>query len=242
MGMFRTTTAAVATMAVLAVSCGTDDGGDQADAERVAALEDRLADAEQRTAELAAENADLEAELEAARAEADGEADDGADDDATDDGDGAGTVRVRRTVDARGAAPQPIRSPEGLSEQLRLLFDPGEVPEGFEPATTEWGSRPVPDGLEEVYGSPGELAMALAAGLDAESLGMEQWETTTRVLLDPSDDDQAYVAVLSWGFADDAVAGRDVRMTITRTDEGWAPGGAEERHHCRRGVDGDLCL
>jgi hypothetical protein len=62
------------------------------------------------------------------------------------------------------------------------------------------------------------------------------------VLLDQSDPDQAYVAVLSYGMADDAVAGRDVRMTITRSDDGWEPGGAEERFHCMRGVDGDLCV
>jgi hypothetical protein len=139
-------------------------------------------------------------------------------------------------------APQPIRSAEGLHEQLRLRFGPDEVPDGFEPGTTDWRDREPPAELEETYDTPGALAFALAAALDAEVLGADLWETTTRVLHDQSDDDQAYVAVLSWGFADDAVVGRDVRMTITRTDDGWTPGGTEERSHCLRGVDDDLCV
>jgi hypothetical protein len=137
--------------------------------------------------------------------------------------------------------PQPIRSAEGLHEQLRLRFEADELPEGHEPGTTDWRDREPPAGLAETYDTPGELAFALAAGLDAEVLGEDLWETTTRVLHDRSDDEQAYVAVLSWGFADDALVGRDVRMTITRTPGGWAPGGIEERHHCLRGVDDEVC-
>jgi hypothetical protein len=138
--------------------------------------------------------------------------------------------------------PQPIRSAEGLHEQLRLRSAPGELPEGHEPGSTDWRDREPPADLGDRYDTPGELALALAAALDAELLGEELWETTTRVLPDHSDDDQAYVAVLSWGFADDAVVGRDVRMTITRTGDGWAPGDVEERHHCLRGVDDDVCV
>jgi hypothetical protein len=139
-------------------------------------------------------------------------------------------------------APQPIRSAEGLHEQLRLRFGTDELPEEHEPGTTDWRDREAPADVAETYDTPGELAFALAAALDAEALGEDLWETTTRVLHDQSDADQAYVAVLSWGFADDAVVGRDVRMTITRTDGGWAPGGVEERHHCLRGVDDDVCV
>jgi hypothetical protein len=138
--------------------------------------------------------------------------------------------------------PQPIRSAEGLHEQLRLRAAPGELPEDHEPGSTDWRDREPPADLGDGHDTPGELALALAAALDAELLGEELWETTTRVLPDHSDGDQAYVAVLSWGFADDAVVGRDVRMTITRTGDGWAPGDVEERHHCLRGVDDDGCV
>jgi hypothetical protein len=137
---------------------------------------------------------------------------------------------------------QPIRSAEGLHEQLRLRSASGELPEGHDPGSTDWRDREPPADLGDGYDTPGALALALAAALDAELLGEELWESTTRVLPDHSDDDQAYVAVLSWGFADDAVVGRDVRMTITRTGDGWAPGAAEERHHCLRGVDDDVCV
>jgi hypothetical protein len=230
--MRRTTTATVALAALVAVACGTEDGDDQAASEeRIAALEEELAQAERRADELADRNAELEAELEAERADSDPEPrtdeDEPTEPDATPD---------------PAPSPQPMRSAEGLNEQLRLLFDPGDLPEGYEPGSTDWRPHDPPADLDDTYGSPGELAIALAAALDAGSLGQDLWETTTRVLLDQSDPDQAYVAVLSYGMADDAVAGRDVRMTITRSDDGWEPGGAEERFHCMRGVDGDLCV
>jgi hypothetical protein len=230
--MRRTATATVALAALVAVACGTEDGDDQAAGEdRIAALEEELAQAARRADELAEENAELEAELEAARADEDPEA--GTDEE--------GTTGPDEALEP-AASPQPMRSAEGLNEQLRLLFAPGELPEGYEPGSTDWRPRDAPADLDGSFGSPGELAFALAAALDAGSLGQDLWETTTRVLLDQSDPDQAYVAVLSFGMADDAVAGREVRMTITRSDDGWEPGGAEERFHCMRGVDGDLCV
>jgi hypothetical protein len=230
----RTTTATVALAALVAVACGTEDGDDRAASEeRIAALEDELAQAERRADDLAQENAELEAELEAERADEDAET--RSDEDRTVED---GTDESPQP----DASPQPMRSAEGLNEQLRLLFDRGDLPEGYEPGSTDWRPHDPPADLDGSYGSPGELALALAAALDAESLGQDLWETTTRVLLDQSDPDQAYVAVLSYGMADDAVAGRDVRMTITRSDGGWEPGGAEERFHCLRGVEGDLCV
>jgi hypothetical protein len=229
----RTTTATVALTALVTVACGTEDGSDQAATEeRIAALEEELAQAERRADDLAEENAELEAELEAERADDGPEAT--TDEDETPDPD--------ETPDEPASTPQPMRSAEGLNDQLRLLFDRGDLPEGFEPGSTDWRPHDPPEDLDDSYGSPGELAIALAAALDAEALGPDLWETTTRVLMDQSDADQAYVAVLSYGMADDAVAGRDVRMTITRSDDRWAPGGAEERFHCLRGVDDDLCV
>jgi hypothetical protein len=233
----RTTTATIALAALVTVACGTEDSSDQAATdERIAALEQELAQAERRADDLADENAELEAELEAELSA------ERADDRADDRADGDGATDPDEAPHEPAASPQPMRSAEGLNEQLRLLFDPGDLPEGYEPGSTDWRALDPPGGLDDTYSSPGELAIALAAELDAEALGQDLWETTARVLLDQSDPEQAYVAVLSYGMADDAVAGRDVRMTVTRSDDGWEPGGAEERFHCLRGVDADLCV
>jgi hypothetical protein len=226
-----TSTTVVALTALLTVACGAgEDVGPAADEPSVAVEDDEATEEDH--------GGDAEARDDAGDADAgDAEA---ADEDHGDAGDGDGDDPTAPD-DGAATSPQPIRSAEGLPEQLRLLFDPGELPEGFEPDTTGWRDHEPPAGLDDAYGSPGALALALAVALDAEALGEDLWETTTRVLLDQSDPDQAYVAVLSWGLADDAVVGRDVRMTITRSDDGWEPGGAEERHHCQRGVDGDRC-
>jgi len=152
----------------------------------------------------------------------------------TDDGDAPGDT---------AATPQPLWSAEGLPEQLRTLLPEGaDLPDGFEPGTTAWQATELPDGLDPDYPTPGALALDLARAADADNLGMDTWETTTRVLPDDADENLAYVAVLSYGYGDDAVAGRDLRITITRDGEDWTAGGAEERFHCRRGVTDDLCV
>ena len=138
------------------------------------------------------------------------------------------------------------RTPEGLIDQLRVhVRDLDALPDEFEPGVTDWTSFEVPDEVDGTYDTPGEVVAELAAVTDAPQLGTDVWETTIRVLLDEDDPDLAYGAVLSWGFLDDSVEGRDVRVTLTRTDDDrWEPGGAEQRFHCMRGVtdDGELCI
>jgi len=139
-----------------------------------------------------------------------------------------------------------LRTPEGLIDQLRVyLRDLDALPDEFEPGVTDWTSFEVPDEVDGTYDTPGEVVAELAAVTDAPQLGTDVWETTIRVLLDEDDPDLAYGAVLSWGFLDDSIEGRDVRITLTRTDDDrWEPGGAEQRFHCMRGVtdDGELCI
>jgi hypothetical protein len=138
------------------------------------------------------------------------------------------------------------RTAEGLVDQLRdHVRDRDALPEGFEPGATAWQPFDVPDEVRDRYATPGEAVMALAEALDGPQLGTEVWETTVRVLPDEDDPDLAHGAVLSWGFLDDSVEGRDVRVTLTRTDDdAWEPGGAEQRFRCLRGVtdDGELCI
>jgi hypothetical protein len=138
------------------------------------------------------------------------------------------------------------RTAEGLIDQLRVyLRDLDALPDGFEPGVTNWTEFEVPEEVQDVYDTPGEVMAQLAAVEDAPQLGTDVWETTIRVLLDEDDPDLAYGAMLSWGFLDDSVEGRDVRITLTRTDDDqWEPGGAEQRFQCIRGVtdDGELCL
>ena len=144
------------------------------------------------------------------------------------------------------ARPAPLRAPEALIDQPRVyLRDLDDLPEGSEPGVTDWTAFEVPDEVQGVYGTPGEVVAQLAAVEDAPRLGTEVWETTIRVLLDDDDPDLAYGAMLSWGLLDDSIEGRDVRITLTRTDDDrWQPGGAEQRFHCIRGVtdDGELCV
>jgi regulator of replication initiation timing len=229
--------AILASAALVLAACGEDEPIDDAGAqERIEELEAELDETREEAARLLEENEQLHEQVRELREDETDEPDPEAD--ATEDEEPDEEV----DDDPPAAAPQPERTPEGLHEQLRTLFERDE-PEDFDPGTTDWTSAEHPEGLEDAYDSPGALAFDLAAVLDAPSLGMDTWETTTRVLLDEDDPDVAYVAVLSWGFADDAVAGRDYRMTITHDDGAWTPGGAEERFHCRRGVtDDDLCV
>lgn len=224
----------------LAAACGPD-GEEAADAqaqERIAQVEDELERSRDQVETLEQENQALEDEL-AALEDADPEGDpDGAD---PAEEPPASTGPFEDVAD--------IRTAEGLIDQLRVhLRDPeleAEMPEGWEPGMTDWTPFEAPDRVAGTYDTPGEVMAALAAEVDAALLGQDQWETTIRVLLDEDDTDLAYGAVLGWGFKDDSVVGRDIRMTLTRTDDDrWEPGGAEQRQHCMRGVtdDGTACI
>ena len=210
-------------LALALTACGDGNGAGAQDDEgelqaRIAELEQERDAAESRSDELAEENERLEDELVELRA--------GADDDPDD-----------------RPEPAPVRTPEGLVDQLRTHFPRPDEPEEFEPGTTDWRTFELPGDLEDAHDSPGAAASALLEGLQADGLGQDVWEATARVLLDPDDQDMAYAAVLSWGWADDATAGRDVRVTLTRTDDGeWQLGGAEARDHCRRGVTDGMCV
>ena len=225
--MRTTTRALTATMlAVAVIGCADDDTRSDRDQAQIEQLETELTEANAAADELGRELEALQtdyAQLEAELRERD-------------------APDADEPLDPDAPRPQPERSAEGLVDQIRLLLDRGDAPDEFEPDTTPWQPVEALEGLADDYDSPGSLAFDLAATLDRDALGHDLWETTTRVLLDDDDPDLAYVAVLSWGLADDAVAGTDLRMTITRGDDGWQPGGAERRSHCRRGVSDDLCL
>ncbi|TVR32134.1 MAG: hypothetical protein EA388_12465 [Nitriliruptor sp.] len=234
----RNSTSALLLVLLLALTaCGDPEPDDQADPqaqERIEELEAELEQLKDRVGELEQENQALEDEL-AAREDADPEDDPDAADEQP-----APTDPLEDVADTWTA--------EGLIDQLRVhLQDPGleaEMPEGWEPGKTDWVPFEAPDGVAGTYDTPGEVVAALAAAIDAALLGRDQWETTIRVLTDEDDPDLAYGAVLGWGFLDDSVVGRDVRITLTRTDDDrWEPGGAEQRQHCMRGVtdDGTAC-
>lgn len=210
----------VVALALAAAACGVDDGDDDLGA-RLDEVEQERDEAEERAASLAEENERLEEELDELRAELDRDPD-----------------------DEEPPAPEPLRTPEGLVDPLRLHLPRDDLPEGHEPATTAWSPFDLPDELEQTHPSPGRAAGSLLAALEADGLGQDVWEATARVLLDPEDQDTAHAAVLSWGWADDAVEGRDVRVTLTRTEEGqWRLGDAQVRQHCRRGVaDEQRCV
>lgn len=147
-------------------------------------------------------------------------------------------------------APEGLWTADGLVDAMRTHFPlPPDHPEEWEPAPTRWEEVPVPPhfraGRAE-YDSPAELLLNRAAELDGGEeggLGRDIWETTLRVLPHESDPPRATGVILQWGFKDDAVEGRDVRLHMERGDGGWFVTAMELRLHCRRGVTGgDLCL
>jgi hypothetical protein len=146
-----------------------------------------------------------------------------------------GQVEQGRAPDAP-AAP---RTPEGLAEQLHV-WAADLVEDLAAPETGDWAPRDVPEGYDEAAGpafdSPGELVLALAAERYASTLGLD-WEVATRVLLG-ADETTAMGMILAWEFDDDAIAGRDIRLSMVRDDEGsWYVRTMEERIHCRRALD-----
>lgn len=108
---------------------------------------------------------------------------------------------------------------------------------GYTPATTAW--TPLPSEIEASQAaSPGALLTGVIASQHwADILGDAVWEQTTRVLVD--DSGVATGVVLQWGLMDDAVAGRDFRVSMRRTGDMWKVDGVERRFHCRRGVSAD---
>ena len=213
-------------LALALTGCGTGDEAADDLRARLAEAEQQRDDARARASELEEENERLEAEVSALAQEVEGEPDEPDEPD-------------------EPAEPHALSTPEALTEQLRLHFGHGDLPEDFEPGTTGWSAFDLPaEAQQETYDTPGDAASAALTELEGTGLGQEAWEATVRVLLDPEDQDRADAAVLSWGWADDAVIGRDVRISLIRTDEGeWRMEDAEARHHCLRGVsDDDLCV
>jgi hypothetical protein len=220
---------AILLVLLLIAACGEADPPDPEAQQRIEELEAELDHLRDRVDASEQENEALEDELAAIR---DTSPDDDTDDDA------------RAPIEVAS-----VWTAEGLIDQLRVHLRDAraepEMPEGWEPGMTAWVPYEIPDEVRGVYDTPGEVMAELAAVTDAPLLGRDQWEVTIRVLLDEDDPDLAYGVLLGWGFLDDSVIGRDVRITLTRSDdERWEPGGAEQRQHCMRGVSGDqtACL
>lgn len=218
---------ATAALALVLAACSTDD--------TVAELQAELDAARQEAADARAEYDRVAAELDVLLGQGvtPPEPEDEEEDESTEPPSPTGPT---------GDEPSPPRTPPGLVDQLRLLFGQGDLPDEWEPGTTAWQSFDLPDGFaDESFDEIGLLAVELVRALDGPLLGVDVWESTVRAL-PGADGQQGHVAVLSWGFADDALQGRDVRVTVTRGDTGWQAGDAEVRYHCRRGVTADgLC-
>lgn len=231
----RAGASALLACALVLTACGDAGSDPDATADRVEELQDELEQARSRISDLEAETSSLEDQRD--DAQADGSGDDGTEPDGATSDDGAD-----ESSDVLANVADP-RTPEGLTDQVRVHVRDARdlgLPEDWEPNATAWVPYEVPEEVGGTYETPGDVVAALARAADAHLLGRDQWETTIRVLMDEDDPDLAYGAVLSWGYLDDAVSGRDVRITLTRTeDDGWEPGGAEQRFHCLRALDDD---
>lgn len=156
------------------------------------------------------------------------------------------------------AAPPADRGPEaplwrreGLEAQPRMARLRATTPAAleFEPGTTPWQPLKVPPPLtregippeDDPAGTPGGLLLELARALAwTEGLGRETWEQTMRVW---EEEGRAVGVLLEWGFQDDAIAGRDLRVHMARGRGGWYVERLEQRWHCLRRVTPEgLCL
>jgi len=142
------------------------------------------------------------------------------------------------TSDAASAAHDPF-TPEGFEHQPEMdaLRQRVRPQDSVTPATTSWQQWPEP--VPELRApTPGALLGALVNQQGwAGVLGEAAWEETLRVL--PAGTDAAEGIVLQWGFMDDAVAGRDVRVLMQRQNAMWSVERMEQRYHCRRAVGAD---
>lgn len=158
-----------------------------------------------------------------------------------------GEAQDQRVTDHDPREKLPMWSREGLTAQDRME-DLKERADDADPATTPWQETDyeVPEELteegDERAGTPGALLGELAESFRlTDALGHDVWEQTTRVFYE--NDEHVTGIILQWGIKDDAVAGRDFRVRMTRDDDGWFVEEVDQRAHCARGVtDDDLCL
>lgn len=148
-------------------------------------------------------------------------------------------------TEPRGTRAAPPDTEAALDAQPRMALLMQRTPPdmGFSPGTTPWS--PLPEALTAGAGAasadnPGAAFLAFVAEMDQGVIAEEiAWEETTRL---KTSGDRAVGIVLQWGYLDDAVAGRDFRVSLRHGDAEWRVVGVEQRFHCRRGVaDGGYC-
>jgi hypothetical protein len=146
--------------------------------------------------------------------------------------------RPASPADAAPAAHDPFtRDAFEYQPEMNALRQRVRPEDTVSPATTSWqpSTEPVP---AVTAATPGALLGTLVDRQGwAGVLGEAAWEETLRVL--PAGTDAAEGIVLQWGFMDDAVAGRDVRIRMRLQNGMWSVERMEQRYHCRRGVTAD---
>jgi hypothetical protein len=142
---------------------------------------------------------------------------------------------------AADTIPSRLWDREGLEAQPRLSALRASIPPdlGYTPGTTDWRdlSGPLPPGLAAQQGGehPGELLHRIGDAMDfPTALGRDVWEVTYRIY--EESDTLATGLILTWGLQDDSITGRDLRVTMRRSDTGWHAAEVEERFHCSRSV------
>jgi hypothetical protein len=157
-------------------------------------------------------------------------------------------VRELEAAAREGRPPRPgAWSAAGLVDQPRMPeFIEAAREFGFSPGSTRWrtSARELPAQFSRqgsAWESPGALVTGFVPALNlGDLLGQDLWEVTIRVFADAGD--KATAAVLLWGFKDDSVVGKDYLLSLRLHQGRWYVAEVQERHHCSRGVTGDLCL
>jgi cell division protein FtsB len=140
-----------------------------------------------------------------------------------------------------------------LSEQERFeyqcrmeLLKQSDTPFAHRPGTTSWQSLELGD-LDEVHRpTPGELLFTIMGGTE-QRIPPPHWLgqglDEVKVRLRQTAPDRAEGLVLYWGFRDDSIIGRDLKLVMKKHNDRWSITTLAERYHCQRGVsDEDRCL
>ncbi|PYZ98909.1 hypothetical protein CR205_10160 [Alteribacter lacisalsi] len=217
------------------------DGGNEAE-ENGSDNEADAAEREEQEAELLAEQeriAELEAEIERLTEEAET----GSDSEETSEN---GSTTGEENEYGRSA---PRMTPdEDFFTQFWFIEEqsPEEEEMGFEPSLTDW---------QDYRGEISNRYSAEESGyMTAEVLAMD-WirERETEMMMDTQeelamrtyyeeDGESAMILILHWGLKDDAIAGEDLLLHLTRNGDIWSLDNIEERYYCRRGMDEDASI
>ncbi|TMW70294.1 hypothetical protein [Alteribacter natronophilus] len=205
-------------------------------------LESELEEREETIREQEDRIAELEAEIDRlSEEEGESESDGGS-------GDPAGNGETGENG-SDGETSRPRMTPEE-DFYTQFWFGSGQTPEeeemGFEPGVTDWQdyrgdiSSRYTEGESE-YVTAEVLAMDWIRERETETMMETEEELAMRTYYEENGE-SAKILFLHWGLKDDAIAGEDFLLHLSRDGDIWTLDEVEERYYCRRGMDEDASI